>query len=86
MPNYMKGKRMEHITTLGERDAVEWLNTDQVADYLDVAKRTVEDWRLDGRGPHFCKAGRLVRYSRADVDAWLASTRAKSTSEQHAAA
>ena len=73
---------MKHITVPGAHEAIEWLDTDQVAELLKVAKRTVEDWRVNGDGPHFCKLGkRLVRYNRADIDAWLASTRAKSTSE-----
>ena len=50
----------------------ELLTTREVAGYLRLAVTTLEHWRLDGRGPAFCKIGRQVRYCRADVDRWLA--------------
>lgn len=28
-------------------------------------------WRAKAKGPPFIKVGRLVRYRRSDVDAWL---------------
>jgi excisionase family DNA binding protein len=49
----------------------ELLTTREAADYLRLAITTLEHWRLDGRGPAFCKIGRQVRYRRADVDQWL---------------
>jgi excisionase family DNA binding protein len=50
----------------------ELLTTREAASYLRLAITTLEHWRLEGRGPAFCKIGRQVRYRRADVESWLA--------------
>jgi predicted DNA-binding transcriptional regulator AlpA len=34
---------------------------------------TATKWRAKADGPPFIKVGRLVRYRRADVEAWLTS-------------
>lgn len=53
----------------------------QVAEYVQVPKRTVDGWRLrppPGGGPPWTKAGAAVRYRRSDVEAWLAQQRRES--------
>lgn len=40
---------------------------------LGISSVTATKWRARAEGPPFIKVGRLVRYRRADVDAWLAS-------------
>jgi excisionase family DNA binding protein len=48
------------------------LTTREAASYLGVSPRTLEDWRFRGGGPVFRKIGRrIVRYQRADLDAFL---------------
>jgi len=47
------------------------LDTQQVADHCGISRRTLEFWRSYGKGPKFLKVGRLVRYAKQDVDAWL---------------
>lgn len=43
---------------------------------LGVSRSTLQSWRYAGRGPRFIKLGRMVRYRKADVDAYLyANTR-----------
>lgn len=43
---------------------------------LGISRSTLQSWRYAGRGPRFIKLGRMVRYRRADVDAYLqANTR-----------
>lgn len=49
----------------------EYLNTKQTAVLLGVGRKTLEGWRANGRGPKFVKLPGAVRYSRADLDAWL---------------
>ncbi|CAK0743211.1 hypothetical protein CCP4SC76_1300001 [Gammaproteobacteria bacterium] len=45
----------------------------EAAAYLDVAKHTLAVWRSTGRYRlPFVKVGRLVRYRRSDLDAFLA--------------
>ena len=40
---------------------------------LGISSVTATKWRAQAKGPPFIKVGRLVRYRRADVEAWLAS-------------
>lgn len=50
------------------------INEFEVAEELGVSVGTVRRWRLFGRGPRFVKVGgTAVRYSRADVETWLAA-------------
>ena len=52
----------------------ELLDNDPAADYLGVKPHTLEIWRASGRYRiPFVKVGRLVKYRRADLDAWLQS-------------
>jgi predicted DNA-binding transcriptional regulator AlpA len=40
---------------------------------IGIAVRTLQRWRLTGRGPRYRRiGGDAVRYSVADVEAWLA--------------
>ena len=57
------------------------LDTDRAARYLAVQKKTMCNWRTRGDGPPFLRIGRSVRYSPADLDAWLDARRFHSTSE-----
>lgn len=43
----------------------------ELAELCKISERTLEDWRLRGGGPRYTKVGRLVRYLRADVLAFL---------------
>jgi len=44
-----------------------------LAEELGLGLQTLAQWRWQGVGPAFVKVGRLVRYRRSDVDAWLAA-------------
>jgi hypothetical protein len=46
-----------------------------------IAPRTLQRQRLEGRGPAFVKIGAAVRYRRSDLDAYIASNRRTSTSD-----
>lgn len=48
---------------------------DEAAAYIARPARTLEQWRHRGEGPAYVKVGRAVRYSRRDLDAWLAANR-----------
>jgi predicted site-specific integrase-resolvase len=47
----------------------------QLSEYLAVPETTLRQWRYLGTGPKYTKAGQLVRYNWADVEAWLAESR-----------
>lgn len=49
----------------------EMLYPAQVADALKITPKTLEQWRWRGEGPRFFKLGRMVRYRRSDLEAWL---------------
>lgn len=55
------------------------LSETEAADYLGVAKRTLQDWRLRRVGPAYSKLGTAARarivYDIADLDAFLAAGR-----------
>jgi hypothetical protein len=51
---------------IDERDA---------AKALCCSVAALRKWRLLGRGPSYCKVGRLVRYSEADLAAFLEANR-----------
>lgn len=52
----------------------ELLTTEQAAPYLGVTPRTLEVWRCTKRHAiPYIKVGRLVKYRKSDLDAWLVS-------------
>jgi predicted DNA-binding transcriptional regulator AlpA len=55
---------------------------DAAADMLGTTVRTLQDWRLTGRGPRYAKLGRAVRYDLADIRSWLESRKYQSTADE----
>jgi excisionase family DNA binding protein len=47
------------------------LTPDEVAEKLRVSKRTLETWRMKGKGPRIQRVGQFARYRAVDVDRWL---------------
>lgn len=54
--------------------ARELLDTEAAAEYLGVRPQTLANWRYLGRGPRYYRVVSLVKYDRADLDAWLETT------------
>ncbi|QAZ66798.1 helix-turn-helix domain-containing protein [Solidesulfovibrio carbinolicus] len=46
------------------------LRTREAAEYLGVSPGTLEVWRCKGRGPRYCKLGKVVVYDPTDLDAF----------------
>jgi hypothetical protein len=44
---------------------------EEVSAHLQVAEKTLAQWRYLGKGPRFSKIGRHVRYRWNDVEMWL---------------
>lgn len=61
--------------------SADFLDTGQAAKYLDLKPTTLEAWRCRGGGPRFVKMGRLVKYRRSDLDAFIESRLRSNTSE-----
>lgn len=60
------------------------LNTREAADYVRLAKPTLEHFRIRGDGPIFLRLGTAVRYRKTDLDEWLNARRVRSTSDRFA--
>ena len=58
------------------------LATPEAAQYLGLAKATLDKDRVSGRmGIPYYRLGRRIVYDQADLDAWLDQHRRKSTSD-----
>ena len=57
-----------------------WLTQEQLADRWQVSVRTIEGWRLTGRGCAYSKFGPLVRYQLEDVEAFEQARKRQDTS------
>ncbi len=57
------------------------MDTHHAGHYVGVAASTLTKKRLSGAGPRYIKLGARVLYDRADLDAWLLSSKRTSTSE-----
>lgn len=56
------------------RDTSPWLTTEGAAAYIGSTRNTLKTYRARGKGPPFHRvSGRLVRYRRDELDAWLRS-------------
>ena len=55
------------------------VNEAQLAEMLNLSRRTLQGWRLKGEGPTFEKFGRSVRYATGTIEAWIATRERAST-------
>jgi predicted DNA-binding transcriptional regulator AlpA len=77
---------MDQTTSPVSPGGEELLNETQAGRYLGgkvspISPRTFQRWRMEGKGPVWCSIGRLVRYRRSDLDAWLSEQVRQSTSQ-----
>ncbi len=56
----------------------------RAAEFLGMQVKTLQEWRTSGKGCPFVKIGRAVRYSLADLDAFIAKNTVQSTAEADA--
>jgi excisionase family DNA binding protein len=59
----------------------EYVTTRQAAKILALSTGTLEGWRARGAGPKWIRLGTAIRYSRAELDAWLAAHAQKKPSK-----
>lgn len=53
--------------------SLELLKTVDAAKYLNVSRRTIDEWKKQGLLAHIQKGTRYVRFKRQDLDAFLES-------------
>jgi len=63
-----------------------YMPQERAADFLGLSPKTLERFRVEGRGPAFLKLGRRVVYSRDDLVKWAEAQRRHSTSDPGPAA
>jgi hypothetical protein len=65
-------KRLERIEALLRAAVPEtYLDTRQASELMGISTVRLESWRRDGEGPPYVKFGRLVKYRRVDLDAYM---------------
>lgn len=69
------------VETLAKTQQRAYLDTAAAAIYVGFSKPQLEIWRSQGGGPPYLKLARAVRYSRADLDAWMSSHRQSHTGQ-----
>lgn len=47
------------------------LNKKQVAELLNISVKTLDLWVVQNKGPRHLKIGRLVRFTRSDVENFI---------------
>lgn len=57
------------------------MNEGRAAELLLLSVRTLQRWRVEGRGPRFVKLGKRVFYTRASLEKTAADAERQSTSE-----
>lgn len=62
-------RRSVPVASAASRPAL--ADSPEVASYLKVTVRTLDQWAWKGLGPKFAKVGRHRRYKWSDVDKWL---------------
>ena len=63
-----------------EAGPLKLLTTEEAASFLRVSRRTMEDWRRTGSGPHFFALARnCVRYEFDDLLQWIRQRRVSHT-------
>ena len=56
-------------------------NTTQAAKHLGISPRTLERWRIEGKGPSYRKFGKRVTYCESSLLEWAEGQTYTSTSE-----
>lgn len=69
---------MHAASNISEFEAL--LTEAQAAQVLSLSIRTLQCWRMRGNGPQFVRAGRAVRYRRADIHRWVEANTVSQTS------
>jgi len=47
------------------------LSLEQTSQYLGVSQAALRSWKRQGKGPAFFRAGKLLKFRRRDLDAWM---------------
>jgi predicted DNA-binding transcriptional regulator AlpA len=73
----MRANKVKPVT-----DRERLLNPAEAGDYLGFTEGWLAKLRMRGGGPKWFRLGRKVRYTRADLDAWISAHRVSNTAEK----
>jgi predicted DNA-binding transcriptional regulator AlpA len=59
------------VDVTNANEIVEALDSRGTARILGCSDASLRLWRTQGRGPRFFRAGKLIRYRRADLETWI---------------
>ena len=59
-----------------------FLTPEMVEEHLHIKKGTLANWRSQGRGPEYVKAGRKVLYRRSALEAWCQGCRVRTIDQE----
>lgn len=79
--NHSQWRRIAACERRGIEPTQKWLRAAPAAAYVGLTASTMAKMRCRGDGPMFTRAGRVILYSREDLEAWLISRRVTSTTE-----
>ena len=80
--NQTRGVSDQHSPLLEVPNLVSPLLTEkQIAEFLNLSVKTIQAWRVTGRGPRFHRLGRSIRYDSQEVRAWIAQNGVRSTAD-----
>ena len=54
-----------------ERIFADRMREPDAAAYIGVAPKTLANWRSAGKGPRFCRLGRVIVYQKNDLDQYF---------------
>ncbi len=82
----MLQQHTKHTTKYTQREAERrtfqsYLSTKQAATILNISPRTLERWRIEGKGPDYRKFGTRVTYSQSALLEWAEKQTRSNTSE-----
>jgi len=52
-----------------------YLTDVEAAQVLGLSKQTLRNWRFNRRGPAYHRAGRAIRYAKADLQSYMQARR-----------
>jgi hypothetical protein len=58
------------MTVAGLAAGEPFLKPAEAAAILRVSRSALNSWRFHGKGPHYYRVGRQIRYRRSDLEAW----------------
>jgi len=57
----------------------EWLKTEEAAEHMGFKRKTLDNWRSEGRGPRYSRVGRSIRYHILDLEKFMTESQVRTS-------